>query len=120
VGNLLVLVIPQEGFDVELQPVVEEPVLRPQRVGGQIFGLRAVVRLRRVKRARFEACRHRGIQQAARTGIEFRASLPCRLAEMHIADRLRRDGIKDGCEIARGRTDETHEGEFTTALFCVL
>lgn len=36
--NLLVLVIPVEGLDIELQPVVQEPVLAADGVGGQPFG----------------------------------------------------------------------------------
>src|SRR5690606_13772617 len=109
-ADLLVGVVEVEGLDVELDAVVEEPVLRAYHVGGpQLRFLRGTARRAVIEPARLEAGADVRIEQVLLAGVELDAGLPVHLLPGAVPDN--HDGSRAGFDRwkDRVRTDERRQ-----------
>ena len=101
--NPLVPIIPVEGLDIELQAIVEEAVLDPDRIGGEGFRIGIIAPLGGVEHTGFEAGRNRRVEERARRDVPFHPRPPRDLVEVDVRrgigwnrDEYRREGGKSG------------------------
>jgi|SRR3990167_1251929 len=99
-----------EGLEIDLQPVVEEPVTQTEVVGGDLFRTIGVATgyglLNRVQTAALEAGADICIKQALRCDIELRACFPGNGIERGLAGNrfgYRARWNDDGCVIGSSR-----------------
>ncbi len=102
VGDLLIAVLPDEPFEVQLHVVVEEAVLRSDSVGGDELGLVAGLALGHLQTARAVAAFDRGIDQAVGRHVVFGRSLP-RHPRIALGVDHRIVGLQDRADAAQQR-----------------